>query len=142
MSQIIRNITEITRCGVQYRTEALAPLDLKACHASYLTEICAEPGISQDRLAGRICINKSNVARQAAILEESGFITRVPCQNDKRVMRLYPTQKTLELLPKINEIMDAWENCLTKDLSDDEIEILAGTLERMQRRAAAWMESH
>ena len=59
MSEIIRNITEITRCGVQYRTEALAPLELKACHASYLLEICAEPGISQDRLAGRICINKN-----------------------------------------------------------------------------------
>ena len=142
MSEIIRNITEITRCGVQYRTEALAPLDLKACHASYLLEICSEPGISQDRLAGRICINKSNVARQASILEEGGFITRTPCQNDKRVMRLYPTEKALSLLPQIRQIMDAWENCLTKDLSDDEIEILAGVLERMKRRAAAWMEAH
>ena len=142
MSEIIRNITEITRCGVQYRTEALSPLELKACHASYLLEICAEPGISQDRLAGRICINKSNVARQAVSLEEGGFITRVPCKNDKRVMRLYPTEKTLELLPQISQIMDAWENCLTKDLSDDEIEVLAVVLERMKRRAAAWMESH
>lgn len=142
MSEIIRNITEITRCGVQYRTEALTPLDLKACHASYLVEICAEPGISQDRLAGRICINKSNVARQAAALEEAGFITRVPCQNDKRVMRLYPTDKTQALLPRITEIMDAWENCLTGDLTDDEVEILAGVLERMKRRAAAWMECH
>lgn len=142
MSQIIRDITEITRCGVQYRTESLAPLELKACHASYLTEICAEPGISQDRLAGRICINKSNVARQAAILEESGFITRVPCQNDKRVMRLYPTEKALAMLPQINGILNAWENCLTKDLSDDEIEILSGVLEKMKRRASAWMESH
>ena len=142
MSEIIRNITEITRCGVQYRTEALAPLDLKACHASYLLEICAEPGISQDRLAGRICINKSNVARQAAALEEGGFITRVPCQSDKRVMRLYPTEKAISLLPQISRIMDTWENCLTKDLSDDEIEILSVVLERMQRRAAAWMESH
>lgn len=142
MSEIIRNITEITRCGVQYRTESLAPMDLKACHASYLTEICAEPGISQDRLAGRICINKSNVARQAAILEEGGFITRVPCRNDKRVMRLYPTEKTLSLLPQLTEILDTWEKCLTKDLTDDEIEILAGLLERMKRRASAWMEEH
>ena len=142
MSQIIRDITEIARCGTQYRTEALAPMGLKACHASYLIEICAQPGISQDKLAARICINKSNVARQAATLEEGGFITRVPCQNDKRVMRLYPTEKTLSLLPQISQIMDTWENCLTKDLSDDEIEILAGVLERMKRRAAAWMEAH
>lgn len=142
MSEIIRDITEITRCGSQYRTESLAPMGLKACHASYLTEICAEPGISQDRLAGRICINKSNVARQAAILEDGGFITRVPCQSDKRVMRLYPTEKALELLPKINDIMNAWEECLTQGLTDDEQELLATLLARMKTKASAWMEAH
>lgn len=140
MSQIIRDITEITRCGVQYRTDSLAPLGLKACHASYLTEICADPGISQDKLAQRICINKSNVARQVAILEEGGFVTRTPCWEDKRVMKLYPTEKTLTLLPQITLIMDTWEECLTQDLSEDEIDLLEDLLTRMKLRASAWME--
>lgn len=142
MSEIIRDITEITRCGSQYRTDSLSPLGLKACHASYLMEICAEPGISQDRLAGRICINKSNVARQAAFLEEAGFITRTSCQNDKRVMRLYPTEKAKEALPQITQIMDTWEECLTQGLTEDEKEILATLLARMKIRASAWMETH
>jgi len=142
MSDIIRDITEITRAGTQYRSDSFAPMGLKACHASYLQEICAEPGISQDRLASRICINKSNVARQAAVLEEGGFITRVSCQNDKRVMRLYPTEKALALLPQIQKIMDDWENCLTQGLSEDEKEILVTLLERMKLRASAWMDSH
>ena len=142
MSDIIRDITEITRAGTQYRSDSFAPMGLKACHASNLQEICAEPGISQDRLASRICINKSNVARQAAVLEEGGFITRVSCQNDKRVMRLYPTEKALALLPQIQKIMDDWENCLTQGLSEDEKEILVTLLERMKLRASAWMDSH
>ena len=50
MSQIIRDITEIARCGAQYRPEVLAPLGLKSCHASYLLAICANPGISQINL--------------------------------------------------------------------------------------------
>ena len=78
MSDIIRDITEIARCGAQYKADSLAVYGLKGCHASYLTEICANPGISQDQLAQKICINKSNVARQATILEEDGFITRTP----------------------------------------------------------------
>ena len=78
MSQIIRDMTEIARCGAQYKADRLSPMGLKGCHASYLTEICAHPGISQDQLAKRICINKSNVARQAATLEEEGFLTRIP----------------------------------------------------------------
>ena len=142
MSEIIRDITEITRCGAQYRTDSFSPMGLKACHASYLIEICAEPGISQDRLAGRICINKSNVARQAAYLEEGGFITRESCQNDKRVMRLYPTEKAIALLPQLEQIMGAWEDLLTHGLTEDEKEILATLLARMKIRASAWMESH
>ena len=142
MSQIIRDITEITRCGTQYRTEALSPMDLKACHASYLSEICADPGISQDKLAQRICINKSNVARQVAILEEGGFITRVPSAEDKRIMRLYPTEKTLALLPQILSILDTWEKCLTAGLSEEEMDILTELLSRMKAKATAWMEAH
>ena len=140
MSQIIKDITEIARCGAQYRTEALAPMGLKACHASYLTEICAHPGISQDRLAGLICINKSNVARQAAILEEKGFVTRIPSSTDKRIMELYPTEKTLELLPRISGILKCWENCITGDLTQEELDLLAALLAKMKVRASRYMD--
>ncbi len=142
MSQIIRDITEISRCGAQYRAEALAPMGLKACHASYLTEICAHPGISQDKLAARICINKSNVARQAAVLEEEGFITRTPSASDKRILELHPTQKTLDLLPSISPILSQWEACLTGDLSEEEKEMVERILERMKEKASCWMENH
>ena len=140
MSQIIRDITELTRCGAQYRLDQLSPMGLKACHASYLTEICACPGISQDGLARRICINKSNVARQAAVLEEEGFITRTPSPADKRVMELYPTQKALELLPQIQSILTRWEDCITGDLTEEEKDQISVLLAKMKIRAAAYME--
>ncbi len=140
MSQIIRDITELTRCGAQYRLDQLSPMGLKACHASYLTEICACPGISQDGLARRICINKSNVARQAAVLEEEGFITRTPSPADKRVMELYPTQKALDLLPQIQSILTRWEDCITCDLTEEEMDQISILLAKMKIRAAAYME--
>ena len=140
MPQIMKDITEINRCAVQYRTDAFAPLGLKACHGSYLQEICARPGISQEQLAASICINKSNVARQAAALEEGGFIERRPCGKDKRVMRLYPTEKALALLPEINQIMDSWQARITQDLSEQEQQLLSGILARVKQRASAYME--
>ena len=139
MSQIIRDIIEIARCSVQYRGDQLAPMGLKSCHASYLMEISANPGISQDKLAARICINKSNVARQVAILEEDGFLIRTPSTQDKRIMQLYPTEKTLEILPQISPILRQWEACLTADVSDEERAILEKVLERMKDKAAEWM---
>ena len=140
MTQIIRDMLEISRCGVQYRSDNLTQFGLKSIHASYLTEICANPGISQDRLARIICINKSNVARQIAVLEEDGFVRRVPSEADKRVMELYPTEKTLTLLPQISDILMRWENCITQDLSEEEKEGLSILLRKMTQRASRYME--
>lgn len=140
MSQINRDILEIARCEVQYRTDNLAPLGLKSCHASYLLEICACPGISQDRLARRIYINKSNVARQAAILEEEGFIVRTPSAGDKRVMELYPTEKAISLEPQLRDMLRNWEACITADLTREELDQLAALLAKMKVRSAVYME--
>lgn len=140
MARLMRDITEITRCGSQYRSDNLAQIGLKGCHASYLLEICADPGISQETLARRICINKSNVARQAAVLEEGGFVTRSPSETDKRVVRLYPTEKTLALLPQIRKILSDWSQYLTQDLTAEERNQLALILAKMKDRATAWME--
>ena len=142
MSDISRDITEIARCCAQYKVDMLSPMGLKGCHASYLSEICACPGISQDKLAQKICINKSNVARQAAILEEDGFIIRKPSESDKRCMELYPTEKTLELMPRITGILECWDQCITQELTEEEITMVTAILERMKEKASRWMEEH
>ena len=140
MSQIVRDMTEIARCGVQYRSDKLAPLGLKSCHASYLTEICENPGISQDKLARRICINKSNVARQVAALEEDGFVLRKPSEADKRVMELYPTEKTLELMPQISQVLMCWEDFIAEDITEEEKDLITALLMKMKARAGLYME--
>ena len=142
MSQIIRDIIEIARISVQYRGDQLAPMGLKSCHASYLTEICAKPGISQDGLARIICLNKSNVARQAAILEEDGFIIRKPSAADKRVVELYPTEKPLELMPQISQVLKSWETRIADSLTEEERQSLSDLLAKMKDRATEYMEDH
>ena len=140
MPQVIRDISKIARYGIQYRNERMEPMGLSGRHANYLTEICANPGISQEQLTQRLNINKSNVARQVVILEEGGFIQRTPCWEDKRVMKLYPTEKALALLPQIQELLDAWQAFLIQDLSEDEQVLLEEMLARIKARAAQGME--
>ena len=142
MSQLVKDITEITRCGAQYRTDSLASMGLKGCHASYLEEICADPGISQDTLAKRICINKSNVARQIVVLEEDGFVERKPSPEDKRATLVYPTQKALDILPEIGRIFREWEALVAQDLTEEERILAVKMLAKMEARAGEWMENH
>jgi DNA-binding MarR family transcriptional regulator len=138
MSQIIRDIIEIARISVQYRGDQLAPMGLKSCHASYLTEICAKPGISQDGLARIICLNKSNVARQAAILEEDGFIIRKPSAADKRVVELYPTEKALALKDRIYQCYGQWSRYLTQDFTEEEQALLSRLMGKIAEKAQSY----
>ena len=140
MSQINRKILAIARCDTQYRSEKMAPFGLKSCHTSYLMHICANPGISQDRLAQLVFINKSNVARQVAFLEEEGYLRRESSQSDRRVVELYPTDKALELLPQVQQILTDWERYITKDVTEEEIQTVTRVLAKMKDKAAAWME--
>ena len=140
MPDLMHHITDIARCAALYRQEELACLGLKSCHASYLDTICACPGITQDQLARRIFINKSNVARQLAVLEEDGFVERRPSPEDKRAIQVFPTEKARDCLPEIIRIFRCWESFVAQDLTEAERNTLVAMLEKMKARSADWME--
>ena len=138
MSKIVCYLTYIVRCGTQYRNRRMEPWDIRARQASLLLEICATPGISQDALAKRVFLDKSVVARALANLEEQGLVERPACQKDRRVIRLHPTEKALQLQPELQAIDKQWEQFLTADMTKEEIALLESLLTRMQNRAAEW----
>lgn len=135
MAQISQILKEISFLGRAYREKMLEPIGVTPRLGMYLREIGAAPGISQEQLTQRIGINKSNVARQVAALEEEGYIQRQSCGKDKRVLRLYPTEKALFLLPRINQVMDAWEQLLVADLAEADQQALETMLLRLRDSA-------
>ena len=141
MSQIVRHLTAISRCGGEYRKQYLEPFNLQGNHARFLVEVCDKPGISQDGLARRLLVDKSSVARQGAVLEEAGYIERRCCSEDRRITRIYPTEKTLSLLPQINGAWSTWEAVLTKELTAEEVEVLTALLRKMKIAAREYMEA-
>ena len=50
------------------------------------------------------------------------------------------TQKALDLLPQISDILKKWEVCITSELTEDEIEVLSSLLARLKDKAALYME--
>ena len=140
MPDLMHHVTEIARCAALFRQEELTPLGLKSCHSSYIAAICACPGITQDQLARRIFINKSNVARQLVILEEDGYVERRPSTEDKRAIQVFPTRKAIDAMPEIIRIFRDWESFVAQDLSEEERKSLAAMLEKMKSRSADWME--
>lgn len=140
MSKVVKDLTFVSRCGARYRNRELEPLGLSARQSLTLQEICSHPGISQDEIAHRVALDKSNITRQVAILEENGLVLRTPCTKDKRITRLNPTEKALELVTQIKAVAKAWEEYVTEEFSPEELQTLEGLLSRMKQRARQWME--
>jgi len=140
MSIIIRHLTAISRCGSEYRKKYLEADGIDARHARFLVEVCDKPGISQEGLARRLLVDKSTVTRICATLEESGYIERRNCTEDRRITRIYPTEKTMGLLPQINGAWDTWEEKITQDLTQEEIAQLRELLRKMKIAARSYME--
>ena len=70
------------------------------------------------------------------MLEQSGFITRIPGETDKREMCVYPTEKALQTYPAVREVLKEWNDMLLEDLSEEEREELTSMMEKVMKRAA------
>ena len=140
MYRIMRKINLVSRCQGSYLAEKLKDTDLAPCHHGYVLTIARTPGISQEELARSLCVNKSNVTRTLAQLEERGFVERRSSPQDKRVLQVYPTQKLLDLLPRVRTIARDWNAYLTAEISEEELALFQGVLDRIVERAARYAE--
>jgi len=137
MSSLFRMIHVINRCGGNFRAQQLKDTDLGANHHRYLFSVCRHPGISQEELARRAYINKSNVTRHLAYLESCGYVERKQSEEDKRVTLVYPTEKAREMLPMLREISHNWEDSVMEDFTEEERELLKSMLQRISEKASA-----
>ena len=135
MPKLMRQINMISRIATVYRDDRLKDSDLGACHHTYILTICRNPGISQDKLAQKIFINRSNVTRQLSYLEEKGYVERKQSPTDKRVQLVYPTEKAMEALPFVREIVGDWNDYITEGFSEDELDCLSDMLGRILANA-------
>ena len=140
MSTIMRKVNILSRCEGIYRVDKLNMAEIKPWHHTYILSICGSPGLSQDDLAKHICTNKSNVARNLSFLEENGYVLREHDNNDRRVIKVYPTNKMLEILPRVREITINWNNYIAEDLTEEEFSNFQSVLERLVKKAEVYIE--
>lgn len=120
MEFLMRYINRTTRLSEIYRNEKMKQYDLGGMHHTYIINICQNPGVSQDDLSQLIYVNKSNVTRQLAVLENKGYITRKKCVADGRKLLVYPTEKAVEVYPKVVGILKDWNEIILEGLSEEE----------------------
>lgn len=141
MESLMRYISRTSRLSSLYRSKKLQKYGLNGIHHTYILNICRNPGITQEQLAKLIFVNKSNVARQLAILEENGYVTRTTCQNDKRQTLVFPTEKAVQIAPVVHAVLGDWNAAILEGFSPEEKEVLVQAMEKIMYKAKEVLDS-
>lgn len=136
MAAFMRRMNMISRCEGIYRTAELGG-ELHGVHYSYVMAICHNPGLSQERLAKHLCINKSSVTRHLAFLEQKGYVERRVSTEDRRELLVYPTAAMEAMLPEVVRVTKKWNAQIAQGIDEEELAVFYRVLEQMHRTSMA-----
>lgn len=132
MTEILRDIGMIARALDSIANIEFKEYDLTRGQYLYLVRIYEQPGIIQEKLAEMIKVDRTTAARAAKKLAENGFIERKDDEENKKIKRLFPTNKGKEVAPYILA-ENAYSNAVAlKGLSNEETEVLSDLLEKVR----------
>lgn len=134
MATIMRKMNIISRSEAMYRGEK-STVGLPGIYHSYILAICHNPGKSQDWISKHMAVNKSSVTRHLTQLEKEGYIERKPCEQDRRELLVYPTQKMLEIKQEVMDITKEWNTLLAEEISPQELEMFHKVLDKMLEKS-------
>ena len=140
MPSFTHSLNIIGRCTQMERSAVLKELGVCGGQVPYLLRLCRCPGISQEALARALYFNKSTVTRQIAALERQGLVRRELSPEDRRRQLVYPTERALEIAPKIRELVCGWNDYLLADLTEEERLQLQALMERVSQRARDYID--
>ena len=85
----------------------IAHLDIKPPHLDILINLYRREGISQQELARKLLVGRSNMSMLLPQLEKRGLVERRGDGKDKRVLRLFLTEEGKSVTEKAMEIQTA-----------------------------------
>lgn len=131
MIDVLRDIGAIARA-----LDSIANIEFKDFQLSkgqylYLIRISENPGIIPDKLAEMIKVDRTTAARAIKKLEEKGFIKKKTDVENKKIRRLFITEKGAELAPIIKLENDYSNQIALQQLSEQEIADFSQTLKKV-----------
>ncbi|AZV58580.1 MarR family transcriptional regulator [Clostridium sp. AWRP] len=100
-SQILREIGGLSRCIQSISDFKFKEINLQKGQFTFLTRICENAGINQVDLSTLLKVDKTTTTKAVQKLIEAGYINKKKDDIDKRMWRLYPKEKALDIYPFI-----------------------------------------
>ncbi|KIL12074.1 MarR family winged helix-turn-helix transcriptional regulator [Bacillus safensis] len=133
MREILREIGVIARALDSISNIEFREYDLTKGQYLYLVRICEEPGIIQEKLAEMIKVDRTTAARAIKKLELNGFIEKKDDPVNKKIKKLFPTDKGEAVYPMIKREHDYSNQVALDGFSDEEAEQICEYLLRVRK---------
>ncbi|WP_158085660.1 MarR family winged helix-turn-helix transcriptional regulator [Henriciella aquimarina] len=113
-----------------------AEAPLTTAQAAVLTIVRGQGEASQKWVAEKLGLHESAVTTMVSRLGKLGFIERCRAETDRRVWLLSVTEDGQRALEAVGPSFARLNRQIEAELSDEEVEQLAGMLDRLNRRFA------
>lgn len=133
MKEVLREIGMIARALDSISNIEFKKFDLTKGQYLYLVRIRENPGIIQEKLAEMIKVDRTTASRAIKKLELNGFIEKRGDANNKKIKKLYPTEKGKRIYPLLKREHDYSNAVALKGLSESEVEALFYLLQRVRK---------
>lgn len=133
MKDILREIGMIARALDSISNIEFKEYDLTKGQYLYLVRICENPGIIQEKLAEMIKVDRTTAARAIQKLEMNGFIEKKDDEHNKKINKLFPTEKGKRVFPFIKREHDHSNHVALSGFSESEVETALHLLQRMRK---------
>ncbi|MEK4220081.1 MarR family transcriptional regulator [Bacillus sp. FSL L8-0222] len=133
MKEILREIGMIARALDSISNIEFKEYNLTKGQYLYLVRICENPGIIQEKLAEMIKVDRTTAARAIKKLEINGFIEKMDDERNKKIKKLFPTEKGKDVFPVIKRENDHSNSVALAGFSEKEEETIFHLLQRMRK---------
>ena len=133
MQEILREIGMIARALDSISNIEFKELNLTKGQYLYLVRIYEDPGIIQEKLAEMIKVDRTTAARAIKKLELHGFIEKKDDELNKKIKKLYPTEKGKQVYPFIQREGEHSNRVALSGFSEEESKTLVHLLQRVRK---------
>ncbi|WP_409369144.1 MarR family winged helix-turn-helix transcriptional regulator [Lysinibacillus sp. 38-6] len=133
MEEILREIGMIARALDSISNIEFKEYDLTKGQYLYLVRICENPGIIQEKVAELIKVDRTTAARAIKKLEMNGFIEKKEDDQNKKIKKLFPTEKGKMIFPFIKKENDHSNRVALAGFSESEAETIFQLLQRVRK---------
>ncbi|MBU5247766.1 MarR family winged helix-turn-helix transcriptional regulator [Bacillus halotolerans] len=133
MKEILREIGMIARALDSISNIEFKEYNLTKGQYLYLVRICENPGIIQEKLAEMIKVDRTTAARAIKKLEINGFIEKMDDELNKKIKKLFPTEKGKDVFPVIKRENDHSNSVALAGFTEKEAETIFHLLQRMRK---------